>query len=393
MHVSEIQVIPVYVPSKPPEKELSVTPYVGGVAIAEQPEDLSFKKALERCSDESARSCLLLRIETDTGAVGWGELPGAADAAPMVRRVLKEIIEPKLIGHPVWNVEALIEEFSGDRSALGYRDPLGYFGGIEMAMWDALGKEEGKPVYRLLGGKVADRVPVAFCIGITSIEEACEKAKVAKELGFDVIKTKGCRYWRRDVERLIAMHNAVDGELDFRVDPNQMWSPETAVRVGAKLEQAGVHLEYLEQPIETNSFGALKRLRQRLTQPIAINEDAFLAHNVYHTAKEDAIDAAVVDLQPVGGFLALKRLAGLAKEANISLVHHSDHGLGIKNAAKAHAYASIPQFDLAFDCTLYAASDSILQTPLEINGGKMAVPDGPGLVNVDEKKVDEYRME
>jgi L-Ala-D/L-Glu epimerase len=394
MRVSDIEIIPVEIPTNSRDEELGLAPYIGGFAIEEQPEDLSLEEALERCEDESYRSRLLVRLETDEGITGWGEMPGSADSAPMVRSIIEQLIEPKLLDHPVWNIEALLEEFTNDAYGLGYRDPTAYFGGVEMAMWDALGKEAGKPVYQLLGGKVTDSVPVAFCMGIMPIDDARQKAREAREHGFDVIKTKGSRYWRRDVERLVAIHEAVDGEVDLRLDPNRMWSDDVALRVGAKLAAVGVHLEYLEQPIDSDSFGSLKRLRERLTQPIAINEDAYLPHHVYHAVTEDAIDAAVVDMQPSGGLLGLKRLAGLAAEANVSLSHHSGHDLGIKNAAKAHAYASMPQLDLAFDCTLYTATDDVLEEPLEIENGRMAVPERPGLAGpIDEATITEYRTD
>ncbi len=394
MQVTDIEVIPVRIPTKSRDEELGLAPYIGGFAIDDQPEDLTLEEALDRCGDESYRSRLLVRLETDEGIDGWGELPGTADAAPMVRAILEHLIAPQLIGQQVWNVEALLEHFTDDAYGLGYRDPTAYFGGVEMAMWDALGKAEDKPVYQLLGGKVRDAAPVAFCMGIMPIEDAQQKAREAQDHGFSVIKTKGCRYWRRDVERMIAIDEAVDGQLDIRLDANRMWSNDVALRVGAKLAAADVHLEYLEQPIDSDSFGTLERLRQRTTQPIAINEDAYLPHHVYHAVTADAIDAAVVDMHPSGGLLGLKRLAGLASEANISLAHHSGHDLGIKNAAKAHAYAAMPQLDLAFDCTLYTATDDILETPLELENGRMTVPERPGLAGaVDEGAIERYRTD
>jgi L-alanine-DL-glutamate epimerase-like enolase superfamily enzyme len=150
-----------------------------------------------------------------------------------------------------------------------------FLGGVEMAMWDALGKHVGQPVHRLIGGKCTDRVDLARCLGILPPEESREHAKRARELGYDVLKVKAGRDWREDVDRLIAMHEAANGELELRIDPNQNWAFPDAVRVGARLEDAGVYPQYLEQPIRIDSFGTLDKLRSRLRTPIAANEDTY----------------------------------------------------------------------------------------------------------------------
>jgi L-alanine-DL-glutamate epimerase-like enolase superfamily enzyme len=159
------------------------------------------------------------------------------------------------------------------------------------------------------------------------------------------------------------------------------------------LEDAGIYLQYLEQPIRVDSFGTLKRLRQRLTTPIAVNEDAYFQRNLSMAASQDAIDAAVVDLVPARGVLGLKRLAGIASDFDISLAHHSNFDLGIKNAAKLHTIATTPAINLPIDTVYYAYEDHLLENPLEIADGRFVVPDEPGLAAVDESKVDQYRID
>jgi len=389
MRVTDIELIPVSIPTRPLEEELGLAPYVGGPSIADVPAHHTFEEALAKCQDVgTARGAILVRVDTDAGISGWGEMPGPLNVA---RAVLDSAIEPALVGEPVWDVESFVD--AAGRG--GYnRSNLPFVGGVEMALWDALGKEAEKPVYQLLGGKCVESVPIAFCLGLLTPENSREKAQEAADHGFSVLKTKASRYWRTDVERVRAMHDAVDGALDFRVDPNRQWGFEDAVRVGAKLEDAGIHLQYLEQPIEVNSFDTLATLRERLTQPIAINEDAYIPQNIFQSVKRDAVDAAVVDLQPVGGISRMRRLAALALESNISLAHHSGHDLGLKNAAKAHLAAATPELNLALDSTYYAAEGGVLETPLPIEDGRMPVPDRPGLAGpVDEAAIDRYRTD
>lgn len=389
MHVTDIELIPVAIPTRPLDEELGLAPYIGGGDVDELPEQLTFEEALDELHHvEQHREVVLVRVETDVGITGWGELPYYPDQAQMA---LETVIEPNLVGRPVWDIEPFVEAAAPGEYQRRYHL---FVGGVEMALWDALGKEAGKPVYELLGGKRYDSAPVAFCLGLLSPEESRRKAREARDHGFSVLKTKASRYWETDVARIEAMHDEVDGELEFRLDPNRQWSVNQALRVGAKLEAAGIYLQYLEQPIAGDSFDQFASLRQRLSQPIAINEDAYLPVNIYQSLKRDAIDVAVVDLQPAGGILRMKRLAMLGSLGTISLAHHSDHDLGLKNAAKLHLMASTPEFDLPFDSTYYAAETDVLEEPLQLENGRMRVPEKPGLAgDVDESVVEEHRVD
>jgi L-alanine-DL-glutamate epimerase-like enolase superfamily enzyme len=365
---------------------------VSGGRLSDLPESLSFEEALER-NESATRSGrkLLVRLETDGDVTGWGEMK--VPTMRMGRTVIEELLEPELVGRNVWEVESFVDEFSGF-SSMYYTDITSFLGGVEMAMWDAWGKHLGVPVHQLIGGKCADTVPVAFCLGLMSPDESREHARFAAEEGFSVLKTKGSRYWETDVERIVAMHEAADGRLDFRLDPNQLWSFEDAVRVGARLEDAGIYLQYLEQPVRVDSFGTLKRLRQRLKTPIAVNEDAYFQYSISQIAEEDAIDAAVIDVVPAGGILKFGKLAAVAGEAGISLSHHSNFDLGIKLAAKLHVTASNPAVNLPIDAVYYAYEDYLLEEPLEYGAGELTVPDRPGLAGtVDAEQIERYRLD
>lgn len=190
------------------------------------------------------------------------------------------------------------------------------------------------------------------------------------------------------------MHEAVDGDLEFRLDPNQMWDTQDAVRVGASLEEAEIRLQYLEQPVRIDSIGTLKRMRERLTTPIAGgNEDLYMLRNLFYLVREEAIDIGQPDLVPAGGILAVRREASVTAEANVPL-DHCGFDFGLKEAAKAHLIASTPAFNLPADSVYYALEDDILEEPLVIEDGCLQVPDRPGLAGpVDEATVKRYRLD
>jgi len=392
MRIKSVETIPVEIPVRDRQKEYGISPYVAGTRILNKAESLSFEEAIEDTDSATVRGQkLLIKLTTENDIVGWGEVK-----VPTMRtgRVLiEELIEPKLIGEKITNIESFIDEFRAF-SSVYYTEMTAYLGGAEIALWDALGKELDKPVYELIGGKCRDSVEVAFCLGLMSPEESREHARFALEQGFTTLKTKGSEYWKKDVERIKAMHDEVDGQLEFRLDPNQLWSFDEAVRVGAMLEDSGIYLQYLEQPIRIDSFGTLSKLRERLQTPIAVNEDAYFPRNISMATNQEAIDAAVVDLIPAKGILGFKKLIGVAADAGISLAHHSNFDLGIKNAAKMHAIASTPSFNLPIDSVYYSYEDYLLEEPLQIEDGRMIVPDNPGLAGpVNENKVEEYRID
>lgn len=190
------------------------------------------------------------------------------------------------------------------------------------------------------------------------------------------------------------MHNAVDGELAFRIDPNQGWTFDETVRAGAMLEDDGIYLQYLEQPCRIDTYGTYERLRQRLRQPIAVNEDSYFPRNLYYICERSAADVACVDLVPAGGLRAVRNQIAVAAEAGLSVTHHNGFDLGIKQAAVLQLYASTPALNLPPDSVYYGWADSILGEPLTIEDGSMAIPEGPGLgISVDESAVDNYRID
>ncbi len=138
-------------------------------------------EALEVCQDvDTTRGAVLARVDTDVGVSGWGELPGGLR---MAETVLESTIRPTLVGEPVWNVE----RFLRSASSAGYaRDHLPIVGGIEMALWDALGKDAGVPVHQLLGGKCVESVPIAFCLGLLTPDDSAENRSRHAITGFGV---------------------------------------------------------------------------------------------------------------------------------------------------------------------------------------------------------------
>lgn len=348
------------------------------VRIPQKPPIAPYQSRYRATSEKEA---VLVRLETDTGHVGWGETPvdwlnQSFQGAP------EEHIRGAVLGCDPFALEAWYAE-----------QDLGEFLGsaVEMAFWDIIGKVTGRPLYELLGGMVRDRIELAACMGIRPYDEAKEIARGYLEQGFSTLKTKAGRNPEEDLEMVRGIRDGVGDRLKLRIDPNQGYSPDVAFPLAKDLEP--YNLEYFEQPMPASCIGEAARLRKRTSTPIALNETVTTSEVVLQVLQLGAADVLLPDTHQCGGILAVKKIAALAEAAGVPCVFHCSHDLGLKTAAMLHVVASTPCFSLANDCTYYGLVDDVLTEMHRIENGTMPVPKGPGLgVSVDEAKVKKYQV-
>lgn len=380
MEITELEAIPIEVPLRSKEEPNGIAPYQTGTRVSAGRTTVKSVTTAQRT---------IVRLHTDTGTTGYGEMITVFDPASTVS-VIENELQPQVVGTSVADVESL----TGDPSVY-YVDWRPFVGAVEMAAYDALGKEVGVPLSTLVGGTYRDIVECSYCYGIATEDEAREAISRAHEQGFTAIKTKvgGGRPVSDDVERIAAMHDEVDGAVDIRTDAVTSWHVEDVLEFATELERRGVSLQYIEQPLPTGNVGAFRSLRERLRTPLAIKEDLFQPRTFLQFVSRDAVDIGVVDLVPAGGITAVKKLAGVAASADVSLAHHCGYDLGIKTAAILHLAASTPELSLPVDTVYYTFDDRIIKEPFEFDDGSLAVPEGPGLgVEVDEEALDELAV-
>src|SRR5437588_10437862 len=359
MKITQLHALRVRIPQKPP-----IAPYQS------------------RYRATSAKECILVRLETDNGLVGWGETPEdwltkTFEGTP------EERMRSQAVGRDPFDLEGWYAE-----------NTLGSYlaSGVEMAMWDLIGKATGQPLYRLLGGAVRKRVELAACMGIRPYDEAKEIARQYVEQGFTTLKTKAGRRAEEDLEMVRGIRDGVGDQLKLRIDPNMGYAPEVAFPLARDLEQ--YNLEYFEQPMPSGLIADHARLRRYSTTPIALNESVTTPEVALQILQLHAADVLLPDTYQSGGILPLKKIPALAEAAGVPCVFHCAHDLGLKTAAMLHVVASAPGFTLANDCTYYGLEDDIITVPHRIERGYMTVPEGPGLgVTVDERKLAKYRFE
>jgi L-Ala-D/L-Glu epimerase len=358
MKITQLHALLVRIPQKPP-----IAPYQS------------------RYRATSEKEAVLVRLETDSGLLGWGETPvdwinKTFEGAP------ESLLRQQVLGRNPFDLEAFYAE-----------NTLGSFlaSGVEMAFWDLIGKATGLPLYKLLGGAVRKRIKLAACMGIRPYAEAKAIARQYLDQGFTTLKTKAGRRAEEDLEMVRGIRDGVGDKLKLRIDPNMGYAPEVAFPLARDLEK--YNLEYFEQPMPQGLITDAARLRRSTRTPIGLNESVTTPEVVLQILQLHAADVLLPDTYQCSGILGVKKVAALADASGVTCVFHCAHDLGLKTAAMLHVVASSPGFMLANDCTYYGLVDDII-TPLHsIERGYMEVPEGPGLgVQVDEQKVAKYRI-
>jgi L-alanine-DL-glutamate epimerase-like enolase superfamily enzyme len=348
------------------------------VAIPQKPPIAPYQS---RYRAGSVKEAILVRLETDSGHVGWGETP-----VDWINRSFEgtpeEPMRREAVGRDPFDLEAWHAE-----------NNLGPFlsSAIEMAMWDIIGHATNQPLYKLLGGAVRRRIELASCMGIRPYEEAKSIARLYVEQGFTTLKTKAGRRAEEDLEMVRGIRDGVGDRLKLRIDPNMGYAPEVAFPLARDLEK--YNLEYFEQPMPAGLIADHARLRRHSTTPIGLNESVTTPDVVLQILQLHAADVILPDTYQCGGILPLKKAAALAEAAGVPCVFHCAHDLGLKTAAMLHVVASAPGFTLANDCTYYGLEHDILTSPHRIERGYMTVPEGPGLgVTVDEVRLSIFKQ-
>jgi L-alanine-DL-glutamate epimerase-like enolase superfamily enzyme len=358
MKITQLHALRVRIPQKPP-----IAPYQS------------------RYRATSEKESVLIRLETDTGLVGWGETPDdwvthSYEGTP------EELLRRQAVGRDPFDLEAWYAE-----------NRLGSYlaSGVEMAMWDLIGHATKQPLYKLLGGAVRTRIELAACMGIRPYAEAKAIAQEYAEQGFTTLKTKAGRNPEEDHDMVRGIRDGVRDRLKLRVDPNQGYAPDIAFPLARDLEK--YNLEYFEQPMPESCIGESARLRRQTRTPLALNESVTTPEITLQLLQLHTADVYLPDTYQCGGILGVRKVAALCAAAGMPCVFHCAHDLGIKTAAMLHVVASTPNFPLANDCTYYGLVDDIITSPHRIERGHMRVPEGPGLgVTVDEEKIKKYRV-
>ncbi|MDF0597733.1 mandelate racemase/muconate lactonizing enzyme family protein [Psychromarinibacter halotolerans] len=330
---------------------------------------------------------LICRIETRSGAIGWGETLCLIDTVPAV---FANVVARLAIGRSVAEAEAFYRHVLGAGYYHHKRAAVMAMAALEMAMWDALGHIAGLPCHALWGGRFRDTVPAAAYTFTRDPDALTDRLRDFRDRGFGTFKVKIGFDVDSDIALATAARAAI-GDAPLRLDVNGAWTPGTARRQLAKL--APLDPFYVEQPLELDDIAGHRALRQCQTVPIALDESAYTLEDTGNIVHAEAADVILLDPHQAGGLWPVIKAAGIAEAHGIPVTLHSGAELAISQAAYVHLGASIPNLSLAIDTERdYLAADIAPDTP-PLTRGAYEVPTAPGLgVTPSLDMIEEFRV-
>jgi muconate cycloisomerase len=335
---------------------------------------------------------VLIRVETDDGVIGWGE---AASAPTMTGETVEGMMAaarylvPYVLGSDVSEIPAISRRM--DRALYGN---FGIKSAIEIALHDALGKGEGKPVFELLGGKRRDRIPMLRMIAASNAEADVIEAKRAKSEGYVAFKVKvGTGDPLTDAARTRRVCEALNGDVLVSADANQGYSVEEAITFVRALEGSG--LDFFEQPVMGEDLAGMARVAAATDIAIGCDEGVHRPDDLRRHYEARAARGGSLKAVKLGGLKAVCEAALICEELGMKVnLAGKISESGIATAAVLHLAASVPSLDWGVSPTSPYLTEDVISNRLRFAEGHAYVPSGPGLgIEVDEQRVRRFTIE
>jgi L-alanine-DL-glutamate epimerase-like enolase superfamily enzyme len=349
----------------------------------------------EKRDPPMGRGFALIRLETDGGVVGFGETTtNYGHSYPtVVRTIVDDILKRRLVGSDPLDIRARLDEMH-----LWLDGYLGWdgvtaqvVGGVEIALWDILGKTVEQPIWRVLGGS-RKSLPL-YGTGTTAFERSPEwhahYFDEAFERGIKAIKVRLGNDPRADEALVAGVRSIVGPEIEIAVDAYWAYPPDAAIRLAQRIAQYDVL--FFEEPVPQPLLNGLARVREASPIPIAVGERVFTASSYQLVAEKRAADIFEPDVTLAGGFLEGLAIADLAKAHGLTVIPHVGGSTAVGIAANAHFAACIDCPLVEYDIDPYQPlRDEILREPIlamnRLDDGRLSVPDGPGLgIEIEEE--------
>lgn len=366
----------------------------------------------------STRNAVLVEVETDTGLRGIGESACFGGPAESTKYIVERELAPLIVGENPTNIEYIWKKIF-DRTRQHGRGGIimAAMSGIDVALWDILGKIAGLPVYKLLGGYTDKLLPYAssgFYSGGKDTKALAQEVGSYFEQGFRYAKikvgrnpevflsplpnmpfTQECNYsLEEDLERVEACCKVAD-EFGAKliVDANNTWNTFTAIKMGKIFQKLGVF--WLEEPLHLDNIEGSVELAAALDMPVAGYESEVGLYRFRELIRRHAVDIVQPDVIWSGGFTECRKIANFAHAHNMPCLPHV-FSSAVSLAANAHFLASICNAGiLELDRNVYPLRDDLLEEPIVVApDGYIHMSDKPGLgIELREDTIQKYRVD
>ncbi len=352
--------------------------------------------------DADWRNWFFVQVETDEGITGVGEALGAEGLTGALEEVA-ETHKHYLIGEDPLNRNMLNRKLT--RYPFAWRAGKlinGVAAAFDIALWDIAGKYYDEPVWKLLGGKVRDEVPVyanGWHIGERTPENYAHHAeKAIKDQGYAALKCDPFAHYEysldnqqmQEIEDLIgAVREAIGPDPGIAIDCHGRFTRRGAIEVANALEEYDIM--FLEEPVELEDPEVMAQVTEQVNMTVATGERIYNNANMEQLIRKDACDIIQPDVTNYGSLAEAQDAAAMAKSRYMTIAPHNPNA-GVSTAASLHLCATLENLEIMEHMSRQPEwADEIVETPWEVSDGTIEVPDEPGLgVEFDPDAAREY---
>jgi len=335
-----------------------------------------------------------VEVELSDGSVGWGEClvreaPGATKA------VVDEVFAPFLVGQDAGRVQGLWDEMWWLFRTRGHTRGIVVeaLAGVDIAIWDALGRSSGQSISRMLRGTGRAEL-AAYASSVMVVDEAETTRQVERLLadGYRAIKVKVGQDVALDARRIHLTRELVGEDVEIMVDVNCNFSTTQAIDFIGRIRQARV--SWVEEPVLPDDLPGYRRIAAACPEvPLAAGEAEFTTAGFREFCEGKVLQVFQPDVARAGGITGWLRIAALADAYGIPVAPHVGASAGICAAASVQVSAAVPNFRIYEHMYLeHPLQDCFVEGPIRPLDGTVQVPQGPGLgLTVDTAKLDRLK--
>jgi galactonate dehydratase len=340
------------------------------------------------------RNYLFVRLSTDTGLTGVGEA-SLEWQERAVQVLLHDWVEPRVLGRHPFDIESIAGDLIRDQYQ-GGATVMTAISGVEIALWDLIGKSCGQPVYKLLGGRCHDRLPAyanGWYGGANTPEEYARAAhavvaKGYRAMKFDPFGTAWKELSRQEesdaIARIQAVRSAVGPGVGLMIECHGRFSAGAAVPLLEQLRP--IDPVWCEEPVAPECLDLLAEVSRQVKVPLAAGERLYTLADFYRLCELRCVDVVQMDLAHCGGILMGKKIAAFAQARDLSIAPHCSIG-PVALAACLHFDVSTPAFMIQETFAEFDVPwrDELVGGWNPVRGGELVVSDEPGLgLSLDE---------
>ncbi|MBE6069509.1 MAG: dipeptide epimerase [Clostridium lundense] len=254
---------------------------------------------------------VIVEIYTDTGNIGFGEAPPTGvitgDTTGAIIGAIKDHISKTIIGMDIENFEEIMLRL--DKCVAKNTSAKA---AVDIALYDLYGQLYKAPLYKLLGG-YRKEIVTDITISVNEPEEMVKDSLDAIKRGYETLKIKVGKDSIKDIERMKAIRKAIGYDVKLRIDANQGWKPKEAVKVLRQMEDAGLNIEFVEQPVAAHDIEGLKFVTDNISMPVLADESVFSPEDALKILQTRAADFVNIKLMKTGGLHNALKICSMAE--------------------------------------------------------------------------------